>query len=120
MILPTRMTLLDLNFFVWSPKFKAGNRRFLTKRLWGAANEPPYFHHGLFMTLRQAIMGHHGEALAERRAFQSLPEYEKDALVEFLKTLQVLPLGTKHLVVDENFQAREWPPISPVNLSKTP
>jgi len=117
---PAEAEALDLNFFVWSPKFKAGNRRFLTKRLWGAANEPPYFHHGLFMTLRQAIMGHHGEALAERRAFQSLPEYEKDALVEFLKTLQVLPLGTKHLVVDENFQAREWPPISPVNLSKTP
>jgi cytochrome c peroxidase len=117
---PSEAEALDLNFFVWSPKFKAGNRMFLTKRLWGAANEPPYFHHGLFMTLRQAIMGHHGEALAERRAFQSLPEYEKDALVEFLKTLQVLPLGTKHLVVDENFQAREWPPISPVNLSKTP
>ena len=30
-----------------------GNCRFLTKRLWGAANEPPFFHHGLFTTLRQ-------------------------------------------------------------------
>jgi hypothetical protein len=39
---------LDMNQSVWSPKFKQGNRRFLTKRLWGAANEPPYFHQPRF------------------------------------------------------------------------
>ncbi len=27
-----------------------------------------------------------------------------------VKTLQVLPPGTKDRIVDENFQAREWPP----------
>ena len=32
---------LDMNQAQWSTKFKAGNCRFLTKRLWGAANEPP-------------------------------------------------------------------------------
>ena len=46
---------LDMNQTVWSNKFVAGNRKFLTKRLWGCANEPPYFHHGLFTTLRQAV-----------------------------------------------------------------
>ena len=69
-----------MNFGQWSPKFAAGNRKFLTKRLWGAANEPPYYHHGRF------------------------------TVIEFLKTLQVLPPGTKDLVVDENYKAREWPP----------
>lgn len=108
---PAEAEALDMNFFVWSPKFSGGNRRFLTKRLWGSANEPPYFHHGLFTTLRQAVLGHNGEALSERRAFQKLSQYEQDSLIEFLKTLQVLPPGTKHLVVDENNQSREWPPI---------
>ena len=109
---PAEAEALDMNTFVWSPKFSGGNRRFLTKRLWGCANEPPYFHHGLFTTLRQAVLGHHGEALKERQAFQSLTEYDQDSLIEFLKTLQVLPPGTNFLVVDEKFQPREWPPIS--------
>ena len=99
---------LDMNQPVWSAKFAAGNRKFLTKRLWGCANEPPYFHHGLFTTLRQAVLAHSGEAVASRRAFQGLPEYDQDSLIEFLKTLQVLPPGTRDLVVDENFHKKQW------------
>lgn len=106
--------LLNMNFGPWSPKFSGGNQRFLTKRLWGAANEPPYFHHGLFTTLRQAVLAHSGEALDSRRAFESLPELDRDSLIEFLKSLQVLPPGTKHLIVDENFEKRDWPPAAPL------
>ena len=87
-----------------------GNCRFLTKRLWGAANEPPFFHHGLFTTLRQSILAHAGEATAARRAFEALPPSERDALVEFLKTLQVLPPGTTDRIVDGAFRPRSWPP----------
>ena len=101
---------LDMNQSQWSKKFKEGNCRFLTKRLWGAANEPPFFHHGLFTTLRQSVLAHSGEAKAVRRAFQSLAVAEQDALIEFLKTLQVLPPGTKARIVDENYQPRAWPP----------
>ena len=102
---------LDQNFPAWSPQFTRGNRRFLTKRLWGAANEPPYFHHGLYTTMRQAVLAHSGEALSRRaRPFRSCRRYEQDSLIEFLKTLQVLPPGTKSLVVDENFQPKVWPP----------
>jgi hypothetical protein len=103
---------LDMNWFVWSPKFSGGNRHFLTKRLWGAANEPPYFHHGLFTTLRQAVLAHHGEAKPERENFEKLSEYERNSVIEFLKTLQVLPEGTRSLVVDEKFQPRSWPPTN--------
>jgi hypothetical protein len=99
---------LDMNQNVWSPKFIAGNRKFLTKRLWGCANEPPFFHHGLFTTLRQSVLAHSGEALDSRRAFQNLPEYDQDSLIEFLKSLQVLPPGTRELVVDENYQKKKW------------
>ncbi len=110
---PADAETIDMNQSLVSPKLRAGNRRFLTKRLWGAANEPPYFHHGRFTTLRQAVLAHHGEALAERRAFERTRPADQDALIEFLKTLQVLPPGTPHLVVDERFQPRAWPDTRP-------
>lgn len=95
---------MDQNETVWSPKFRGGNRYFLTTRLWGAANQPPYFHHGQFTTMRQAVLSHHGEALPTRLRFQALPESESDAIIEFLKTLRVLPPGTESLIVDEQFR----------------
>jgi cytochrome c peroxidase len=109
---PSEAEPLDMNQTVWSVKFSEGNRRFLTKRLWGAANEPPYFHHGRFTTLREAVLAHSGEALASRRSFQAASEYDQDSLIEFLKSLQVLPPGTSALVVDENYRPRVWPPTN--------
>jgi hypothetical protein len=105
---------LDQNQSQWSRRFVDGNCRFLTKRLWGAANEPPYFHHGLFTTMRQAILAHGGEAAGSRRAFEALPPYERDAIVEFLKTLQVLRPGTRTRIV-EQYRPRPWP-LPEVNL----
>ncbi len=103
---------LDQNQTTWSPKFREGNRKFLTKRLWGAANEPPFFHHGLFTTLRQSVLAHAGEALASRQAFQAATEAEQNSLIEFLKTLQVLPPGTRDRIVDENYRPKQWPPAA--------
>ena len=103
---------LDQNASQWSKKILDGNCRFLTKRLWGAANEPPFFHHGLFTTLRRSILAHAGEAAAARRAFEALAASERDEVIEFLKTLQVLPPGTTDRIVDEHFHARPWPPAA--------
>jgi Di-haem oxidoreductase, putative peroxidase len=107
---PGQREALDMNQSQWSKKLQDGNCRFLSKRLWGAANEPPFFHHGLFTTLRQSVMAHDGEARETRQAFERLSSGDKDAVIEFLKTLQVLPPGTKDRIVDENYQARTWPP----------
>jgi hypothetical protein len=93
-----------------SDPFFAGNGEFLTKKLWGAANERPYFHHGQYTTLREAILAHSGEAIAQRISFEGLSDYDQGSIIEFLKTLQVLPEGTTHLVVDEQFRPRPWPP----------
>ncbi|TWI69733.1 di-heme oxidoreductase (putative peroxidase) [Pseudoduganella lurida] len=98
---------LDMNWPVWAPKFLGGNRRFLTRRLWGIANSGPYFHHGLYSTMREAVLGHAGEALASRKAFQAADKDDQAALIEFLKSLQVLPPGTTSLVVDEHYQPRK-------------
>ncbi|MGB1275296.1 MAG: di-heme oxidoredictase family protein [Nannocystaceae bacterium] len=92
-----------------SDEFVAGNSEFLTRKLWGAANEMPYFHHGRFATMRQAVLAHAGEAAQQRQAFDDLPDAEQDAVIEFLKTLQVLPPGTKHRVVNENYKKKNWP-----------
>ena len=101
---------LDMNFGTWAVNFGKGNRKFLTKRLWGCANEPPYFHHGLFTTLREAVIAHSGEALESRQHFEGLTKYDKDSVIEFLKTLQVLPPGVTATVVDQDYKARAWPP----------
>jgi hypothetical protein len=106
---------LDMNQSPASPRFASGNRKFLTRRLWDAASRPSYFHHGLFTTIRQAVLAHGGEALGQRRAYESLSIDEQNAMIEFLKTLQVLPPGTKALVVDEHYQPKAWPPIRQTN-----
>ncbi len=101
---------LDMNQPAGSPGFFAGNSRFLTRKLWGTANEPPFYHHGQYTTLRQAVLAHAGEAQAARAAYDALGQYEQDAVIEFLKTLQVLPPGTRALIVDEHGRRKHWPP----------
>ena len=95
-----------------NPKFFAGTCKFLTKKLWGAANEPPFFHHGKFTTLREAILAHAGEAQGTTTAFKNLSDREQGAVIEFLKSLQVLPQRATSLVVDENGFSRPWPPTT--------
>lgn len=85
-----------------SAKFFAGNTKFITRKLWGTANQGPFMHHGKFMTMREAVLAHSGEALASRQAFQALTSDQMNAVIEFLKSLQVLPPGTPCLVIDEN------------------
>ncbi|MDA1190045.1 MAG: thiol oxidoreductase [Chloroflexi bacterium] len=72
---------------------------FLTRKLWGVASEPPFLHNGRATLLSEAIVFHGGEAQAAREAFEALPKADQDAIVEFLKTLQILPQDATELVV---------------------
>jgi hypothetical protein len=101
---------LDMNAPPGSPAFFAGNRLFITKKLWGSANEPPFFHHGKFTTLREAVLAHSGEAAPARKKFELLEAGGQASVIEFLKTLRVLPPGTQHLIVDERGKPKAWPP----------
>jgi hypothetical protein len=60
--------------------------------------------------MRKAVLAHSGEAFQQRKTFEGLSTYDQDSLIEFLKSLQVLPPGTRSLVVDENFHDKQWPP----------
>jgi hypothetical protein len=44
--------------------------------------------------MREAItLGHNGEAKASRLAFQTLTSFKQGEILEFLKSLQILPRG---------------------------
>jgi cytochrome c peroxidase len=102
---------LDQQADVGSSDFFAGNRKFITRKLWGLANQGPFMHHGKFTTMREAILAHSGEALASRKAFEALHSNQRDSVIEFLKSLQILPPGTKNLVIDdERGHPKAWPP----------
>ncbi|MEQ1893026.1 MAG: di-heme oxidoredictase family protein, partial [Planctomycetota bacterium] len=73
---------------------------FLTRKLWGMANEPPYLHNGRALTIHDAIVKHGGEGLASREAYQALTQTEQRSVVDFLKTLQVLPENSPLEVVE--------------------
>jgi len=61
--------------------------------------------------MREAILAHSGEALASRRTFEALHSRERDFIIEFLKSLQILPPGTRHLIIDdERGHPKAWPP----------
>ena len=101
---------LDQNQANGSPGFFAGNCKFITRKLWGFYNQGGAFmHHGKFTTAREAVEAHSGEALAQRKAFDALPDEQKNDIIEFLKSLQVLPPGSRSLVVDERGNPRAWP-----------
>lgn len=75
---------------------------FLTRKLWGFASEPPFLHHGRALLISEAILAHGGEAQEAREAFAELPESDQDAVVEFLKTMQVLPEDSPGLMMSED------------------
>lgn len=82
---------LNQNAAAGSAEFFAGNGKFLTRKLWGIANQHPFGHHGMYTTMREAVLAHAGEAASSTTNFKALSSYEQDCVIEFLKSLQILP-----------------------------
>lgn len=79
---------------------KPGEEYFLTRKLWDVGSSAPYGHRGDLTTITEAILAHGGEARGQRDAFVALSQIEQKAIVEFLKTLQILPSGSPRVVTD--------------------
>ena len=73
---------------------------FLTRKLWDIGSSAAFGHRGDLSTITEAIEHHAGEARPARTKFSNLSPYERAAIVEFLKTLQILPPGSP-LVTDD-------------------
>ena len=97
----------------------ATSNPFITRKLWGFYNQGGAFmHHGKFTTAREAVEAHYGEALASAQAFAKLTAKEKNEVIEFLKSLQVLPQGSESLVIDEHGKPKNWPPSTDSSLEE--
>jgi Di-haem oxidoreductase, putative peroxidase len=97
---------LDQNQPAGTPKFFAGNTKFITRKLWGVGNSGPFMHHGKFTTMREAVLAHSGEALGSRQSFEALSSSDRDCVIEYLKSFQILPPDTRSLTVSENGSGR--------------
>jgi CxxC motif-containing protein (DUF1111 family) len=73
---------------------------FITRKLWDIGSSAAFGHRGDLSTITEAIEHHAGEARPSLTNYLKLSAYERAAIVEFLKTLQILPSGSP-LVVDE-------------------
>src|SRR2546422_5331719 len=74
----------------------AGNRKFLTRRLWDSANQPPYFHHGRDRKSTRLNSSH------------GYISYAVFCLKKKKKTKQTDPikLATSQIEVDENTEKK--------------
>lgn len=69
---------------------KPGAEFFITRKLWDIGNSAPYGHRGNLTTIAEAIMMHGGEARDSRDQFVDLTYEDQLAIVDFLRTLQVV------------------------------
>ncbi|HLG23225.1 MAG TPA: di-heme oxidoredictase family protein [Candidatus Manganitrophaceae bacterium] len=67
--------------------------QFITRKLWDAGNSAPYGHRGDLTTLTEAILAHGGEGRSSRDRFGALSAERQAEIIEFLKTLQIVPPG---------------------------
>ena len=74
--------------------------QFLTRKLWDCGNTAPYGHRGDLSTITEAILHHAGEARPQRDAFARLSREEQQAIVEFLKSLVILPAGSERVELE--------------------
>jgi len=65
------------------------NRVFRTTPLWGVGSGWPWGHDGRSLTLEDAILRHDGEGSASKAAYLAASPADQEALVEFLRKLQL-------------------------------
>jgi len=77
---------------------------FLTRKLWDIGSSAPYGHRGDLSTLTEAIEHHAAEARPSRTKFDNLSAWQQSAIIEFLKSLQILPSGSPRVVGESDLK----------------
>ena len=86
---------------------ESGAHFFLTRKLWDVGNSAPYGHVGDLTTISEAILAHGGEGRESRDAFAALPAADQEAVIHFLKSLQILPAGSERVVTESELNKTE-------------
>ncbi len=81
--------------------------QFITRKLWDVGNSAPYGHRGDLTTMSAAILHHSAEARESRDAYAALPVDQQNDIIEFLKSLQVLPEGSPIVVSEDDLLNRQ-------------
>lgn len=89
------------NFFGNETVVQAGipTNQFITRKLWDCGSSAPYGHRGDCTTISEAVMHHAGEGKEVRDRFVALPDAGKADIINFLKSLQVLPAGSPRVLI---------------------
>ena len=80
--------------------------QFLTRKLWDAGSSDPYGHRGDLTTLTEAIFFHGGDGRESRDAFFALGQEDRDAVIEFLKSLRVSDKGPRERTPRRGFRKK--------------
>jgi CxxC motif-containing protein (DUF1111 family) len=67
--------------------FASTQNKMRTAPLWGVRLHPQLMHDGQSVTLRDAISRHLGEAIEVTERFRKLKRTDREALIEFLRSL---------------------------------
>ena len=67
--------------------FESSRNKIRTAPLWGVRLRPRLMHDGASLTLRDAILRHHGEATHISQRFEKLKGEDQEAIIEFLMSL---------------------------------
>jgi cytochrome c peroxidase len=79
--------------------------QFITRKLWDVGNTAPYGHRGDLTTITEAILHHAGEARPQRTRFEALSKDQQAEIIEFLKQLQILPIGSPIEISESDLNA---------------
>jgi CxxC motif-containing protein (DUF1111 family) len=67
--------------------FESSRNKIRTAPLWGVRLRPRLMHDGASLTLRDAILRHHGEASHVSQQFEKMKRVDQEAIIEFLSSL---------------------------------
>src|SRR5579864_8646191 len=67
--------------------FESSRNKIRTAPLWGVRLQPRLMHDGASLTFRDAILRHSGEAKNATQKFEKLNKGDREAIIEFLKSL---------------------------------
>jgi hypothetical protein len=96
--------------------------QFITRKLWDGGNKGHYGHRGDLTTLTEAILHHAGEARGQRERFAALTRDQQSEVIEYLKQLQVLPIGSPREVTESELRAmlKSQKSVKASTMSKRP